>query len=345
MKQKNIILIFVLLFLIISTCAFCVYKKPVLEAFNIQRCMSINNIASETASKAIIAGEIISSIAKHEKLLQIYTNSKCEPNEYNIDGTVKPNPHACKMQCQIPDKAGKEKCAASGKSCKEGVWRHHDTFPQQDKRKPQQTNKYGKSIPTRNPYYTDDEMCAMKGDDYPNKCNHECKKYGPDTCLLMSVNYDKCTPLDSFVIYKEDMLKIKDVGNEYLYFAYNVIPHLASHDMILKNILNTYSYYDVGKSKVNIKIENKGKFNEKPVITQNPTDRNYVKLANKFHNAIAGYTSGNCGSAEADESIENNDGYILWILVDWIRYQDHFIKNNISGFFSKHMYDAAAEAR
>lgn len=339
MKQKNIILVFVLLFLIISTCAFCVYKKPVLEAFNMQRCMTVNNIASETASKAIIAGEIIDSLTNHEKLLQIYTNSQCEPNEYNIDGTVKINPNACKLQCNIPDRTGSGTCAYKGKTCTNGKWKSFDSFPLSDRYVPGGAGANNGSI-----YYSNDQMCERKGNQYPNKCRQECTKY-KETCLITGVKYDNCEPLSGFSIFKDDIGKLDDVGNEYLKFAYNVIPHIASHDIILKKILNSYSYYDIGSSKVGLTIENEGLVNQTVSLSKNPTDRNYNKLATKFHNALSGYTIGNCGSAAADDSVEDNDGYVLWILVDWIRYQDHFIQNHISGNFSTKIFDAAAEVR
>ena len=86
--------------------------------------------------------------------------------------------------------------------------------------------------------------------------------------------------------------------------------------MKIKKLVPGYKYYDVGTVDTSL------------LITADPNSVDYNKLSSQLHQ-LQFFKIGDCvGSGKGvDDSVMDNDGHILWILVDWIRYQDYFIAN------------------
>lgn len=307
-------------------------RTPIFEGFDMVGCVSINSVANQPTSKAIIANEIIKSMNNHEKFFSVYSGISCHHNLFNSDGTVQANSNPCKNPCLV-----------TGSSCARHVckfskcieWNNYIT----DREKRNYNSHYNYVLPLTGKEYSQaneleshskfmDGRASVQPPKTHKTCtaydDRICEEYDESKCAIYQTEY-KCDPLKNYKLTSRDLEKMTSSGYAYFKFAANIIPHLANHDIMIKNLIPSYTYYDLGSYDTSL------------LIPSDPSDINYNKLMTKMHSGMFYYNVGSCsgsgdgnGNTSVDDSVTDNDGYLLWILVDWIRYQDYHIKNFIN---------------
>jgi len=309
-----LLLIFVLFSIIISRYS----KKITFEGFDMMTCMGINAVANQPTSKTIITNEIITSMNNHAKFFQIYGALDCNTYMFYADGTVKKNDNPCHNPCLVTGSScARHKCKYN--KCIE--WNDYITDAQVSKWKDKpadyvhrlSSKEYTdvnnitatfKAMVNTTPPYTHKTCTGYE--------NRICEVY-TDECDFYQTDY-KCDPLKNYKITTRDLAQMANSGYSMFKFAANIIPHLAYHDLLIKELDPSFSYYDVGS------------FDTSMLMPEDPTAINYNKLMSKIHNGLFYFNIGNCSGSGVDDSVSDNDGHILWILVDWVRYQDYHIK-------------------
>jgi hypothetical protein len=314
---KIFIVLLILVFFGILVLKF--FKKYVSEGFDIMACTSINAVAEQPTSKTMITNEIITSMNNHAKFFKIYGALDCDPYTFNKDGTVVKNDNACDNPCLVTGTScARHKCKYS--KCIE--WNNyitgHELGNWKDKPADYVQPLSSKEYTSVNNITETIKAAANTRPPYTHKTctgyeNRICEVYTKE-CDFYQTDY-KCEPLKNYKITTRDLAQMSNSGYSMYKFAANIIPYLASHDLMIKKLDPSFSFYDLGT------------FDTSTLMPEDPTAVNYNKMMSKMHNGLFYYNVGNCAGSGVDDSVSDNDGYILWILVDWVRYQDHHIKN------------------
>lgn len=128
-----------------------------------------------------------------------------------------------------------------------------------------------------------------------NSTNNTCANYAgcmPTETKQCAIN----EPLAYFKIYTENdkvlMNNVTDPPKSYLLFALNILPYLVGHDKKIKNAYNHYNPY--------------------------PNINDIEELINQIFN-----------NYDQTRKYPCTEVYVLWYLVDYVRYQDYYITENI----------------